>query len=274
LYDSIPARWSEGDRVVLVIHGLGGCHRSAHVQRLARVLIHRDMRVVRIDLRGVGQGARLALRPYHGGLSGDVRAALEEMHRWSPRSPLAVIGLSLGGNIALKMAGEAGGNPVPGLESVVALSPPIDFTRCAVLLAQPRNRFYERYYVSRLITQVREREQLFPTQAPIRFPRRMTMRLFDDFFTAPTWGFDGAPDYYRQASALPLIEHIEVPALILTARDDPFIDVAPFEDIQPSRYVETRILNRGGHVGFIGRDGNGGLRWAERHAVEWVARRE
>src|SRR5439155_2971403 len=105
--DSIPSGWSEGGRIILVIHGLGGCHRSAHVQRLARRLIQRQVRVVRMDLRGVGHGVRLARRPYHGGLSADVRAALEAMHGWSPRSPLAVIGLSLGGNLALKMAGEA-----------------------------------------------------------------------------------------------------------------------------------------------------------------------
>jgi predicted alpha/beta-fold hydrolase len=272
LHDSIPAGWSEGGRIVLVIHGLGGSHRSAHVQRLARVLIQRKARVVRIDLRGVGHGVRLARRPYHGGLSADVRVALAEMHRWSPRSPLAVIGLSLGGNLALKMAGEARENPVAGLDVVVALSPPIDFERCAALLAQPRNRFYERYYVSRLLVQVRQRERLFPATAPIHFPRRMTMRLFDDLYTAPTWGFDGAQDYYRQASALPLIEHIAVPSLILTARDDPFIDVAPFENLRPSPYVEKRILDYGGHVGFIGRDGRGGLRWAERQAADWVTK--
>jgi uncharacterized protein len=272
LHDSIPGSWSEGDRIVLVIHGLGGCHCSAHVQRLARLLIQRKVRVVRIDLRGVGHGVRLARRPYHGGLSGDVRAALEEMHRWSPRSRMAVIGLSLGGNLALKMAGEAGGNPVPGLDGIVALSPPVDFTRCAARLAHPRNRFYERYYLRHLLAQVRLRERLLPDVPPVRFPRRMTMRLFDDLFTAPTWGFDGAQDYYCQASALPLIECIAAPSLILTARDDPFIDVAPFEELPCYPNLELHILDQGGHVGFIGRDGSGGLRWAERRVAEWVTR--
>jgi predicted alpha/beta-fold hydrolase len=272
LHDSIPAGWSEDDRIVLVIHGLGGCHRSAHVQRLARKLIQSKVRVVRIDLRGVGHGVRLARRPYHGGLSADVRAALEAIHRWSPRSPLAVIGLSLGGNLALKMAGEAADRPVPGLDRVVAMSPPIHFARCAALLARPRNRFYERYYLRHLLAQVRQRQRLVPNGQPVRFPRRMTMRLFDELFTAPTWGFDDALDYYRRASALPLIARISVASLILTARDDPFIDVTPFQELPPSPFVELRILNRGGHVGFIGRDGHGGLRWADRHVTEWVSR--
>jgi predicted alpha/beta-fold hydrolase len=270
LHDSIPAGWREGGRIALLIHGLGGCHRSAHVQRLARLLTGRHVRVVRIDLRGVGRGMALARRPYHGGLSADVRAALAAMHQWSPRSPLVVVGLSLGGNLALKLAGEAANDPVPGLERVVALSPPIDFARCAALLAQPRNRLYERYYLRHLLAQLRQRERFFPGVPPVAFPHRMTMRLFDDLFTAPTWGFTGADDYYRQASSLPLLKRIAIPSLVLTARDDPFIAVRPFEELPRVSSLRVAILDRGGHVGFIGRDGAGGIRWAERRVAEWV----
>jgi predicted alpha/beta-fold hydrolase len=270
LHDSVPPRWRDGGRIVLLIHGLGGSHRSVHVQRLARLLTRQGVRVARVDLRGVGRGMALARRPYHGGCSADVRAALQEMHRWSPTSPLAVVGLSLGGNLALKLAGEAADDPVPGLDRIVALSPPIDFARCAALLAHPRNRFYERYYLRHLLSQIRQRERLFPDVAPVRFPRRMTMRLFDDLFTAPTWGFADAADYYRRASALPLIARIAVPSLILTARDDPFIAVEPFEGLSASPHLKVYLLDRGGHVGFVGRDGAGGIRWAERRVAEWV----
>src|SRR5262249_14192885 len=128
---------------------------------------------------------------------------------------------------------------------------------------------YERYYLRHLLTQVRQRERLFPDQPPARFPRCLTMRLFDDLFTAPTWGFAGADDYYRRASALPVIGRIAVPSLILTARDDPLIAVGPFEELPQSPYLKVQILTRGGHVGFVGHDGNGGIRWAERRAAEW-----
>jgi predicted alpha/beta-fold hydrolase len=270
LHDSFPPGWREGGRIVLLIHGLGGCHRSAHVQRLARLLAGRRLRVVRIDLRGVGRGMALARRPYHGGLSADVRAALAAMHAWSPRSPLAMVGLSLGGNLALKLAGEAADDPVPGLDRVVALSPPIDFIRCAALLAQPRNRFYECYYLRHLLAQLRRRQRHFPAAPHLIFPHRMSMRLFDDLFTAPTWGFTGAEDYYRRASSLPLLERIKIPSLVLTARDDPFIAVQPFEDLLRSTSLKIHIIDRGGHVGFIGHDGAGGIRWAERRVAEWV----
>src|SRR6202011_5033361 len=122
------------------------------------------------------------------------------------------------------------GHPVPGLERVAAIAPPIDMVRCAALLALRRNRLYDLYYVRELMAQVRQRQ--FPDLPRPRFPRRMTLQRFDDLWTAPLWGFADALDYYRRASALPLVPHVPVPALILTARDDPFIAVEPFEQLQ------------------------------------------
>src|SRR5262249_34859952 len=92
LYDSVPAAWKLGDPIVLLVHGLGGSHDSGYMQRMARRLLPRGRRVVRMDLRGCGKGMALAKRPYHGGCSDDVRAAAAEVARWSPASPLVLLG--------------------------------------------------------------------------------------------------------------------------------------------------------------------------------------
>jgi predicted alpha/beta-fold hydrolase len=270
LHDSVPRGWRPGDPLALVIHGLSGSHRSRHVQRMARLLLGRRLRVVRLDLRGAGLGISLARVCYHGGRSDDARAALAEMHRWSPASPLFVIGVSLGGNIALKLAGEAADQPVPGLAGVAALGPPIDLERCAALLARPRNRLYESFFVRDLLAEARQRQRYFPDLPPLRLPRRLTLRLFDDLYTAPRCGFANALDYYRRSSSLPLIGRIPVRTLILTARDDPFIAVEPFESLQALSPVTVNILPHGGHLGFLGWDGAGGIRWAERRIIDWL----
>jgi predicted alpha/beta-fold hydrolase len=270
LYDSVPPGWRAGGRVALLLHGLGGCHQSPHVQRLARLLLPAGRRVFRIDLRGAGPGVALARRAYHAGCSDDVRAAAWAIAAWCPGSPLVVVGFSLGGNVALKLAGEADAEPVPGLERVVAVGPPIDLERCVSLLEAPRNRLYEHYYLRGLVGQLRQRRRLFPDLPAVRLPRRLTLRLFDDLVTARDWGFAGAADYYRRASAGPLVPRIGVPALILTARDDPFIDAEPFERLAAPPHVEVRVVAHGGHLGFLGRDGAGGIRWADRRVAEWV----
>jgi predicted alpha/beta-fold hydrolase len=271
LHENTPRSWRPGRPMALVLHGLAGTAASPHVQRLALMLLARGVRVVRMDLRGAGAGLPLARGIYHGGRSADIRAALAEMHRWSPTSPLVLLGVSLGGNLALKTAGEAAEHPVPGLSRVAALSPPIDLERCERMLAHPRNRLYEEMFVRIVMDEARRRQVVFPDLPPLRFPPgRLTFRQFDECYTAPRSGFASAVDYYRQASPLALLARIEAPTLILTARDDPFIAVEPFEEARLSDRVALRILRHGGHIGFVGPDGAGGVRWGERRLVEWA----
>jgi predicted alpha/beta-fold hydrolase len=199
-----------------------------------------------------------------------VRAVLEYVGGLAPGSPLWLVGVSLGGNTVLKLAGEAGAEPVPGLAKVVALGPPIDMARCAVLMARPGNRFYNRYFAGHLVREAMTRQKLFPDLAPVRFPQKTTLRIFDELYTAPRNSFAGADDYYRRASALPLVGSIPVPTLVVTARDDPFIAAEPFEELRPPAHVEVRLLDHGGHLGFVGRDGSGGWRWVERRVADWL----
>jgi uncharacterized protein len=272
LYDNVPAGWRQGGRIAVVVHGLGGSHRSGHVTRQAVVLLRQGVRVVRMELRAAGKGIAFARRTYNAGSSDDLRAAIAEVHRWSPASPIFLVGQSLGGNVVLKLAGEAAHDPVPGLAAVVAVGPPIDVARCAALLAEPRNRVYEQFFLRSLMTHLQRHRRIFPELPMPRFPQRMTLRLFDELYTAPFGGFADAEDLYRRTASLPLIPRIQVPALVLTARDDPFIAVEPFENLQVPAKVEVRVVERGGHLGFLGLDGAGGVQWAERTAAAWLLR--
>jgi uncharacterized protein len=273
LHDSAPLGWAPGGRVALLLHGLAGAHWSPHVVRVALRLLPHGFRVFRMDLRGAGRGATLSRNTYHGGRSDDARAAAAAIAGWCPGSPLTLVGFSLGGNIALKLAGEAADDPVPGLERVAVAGPPIDLRQCSDLLELPRNLVYNRYFVRHLVAQVQARERLLPSLRRTPFPRHLTLRGFDEAYTAPWGGFADAHDYYRQASALPLLGRIPVPTFILTARDDPFIPVGPFEGLRTLPHVRVQIAAHGGHLGFLGADGAGGIRWAERRLAAWVTSR-
>src|SRR5207244_32600 len=54
LYDSMPRTWSPGGWVALQVHGLGGCHESGSMRRMAAALLASGFRVVRVNLRGAG----------------------------------------------------------------------------------------------------------------------------------------------------------------------------------------------------------------------------
>ncbi len=270
LHDSIPATWKPGMPTALLIHGLGGNSQSGYVRRVGARLVGHGVRVVRIDLRGTGAGEAIAQKFYHAGRSEDVRAALREMHAWAPESPLWLIGFSLGGNMALKLGGEASDSEVPGLARIVAVAPPVDIVGCSKLISQPRNRHYDRFFARRLLYLAQVRQRHYPDPPLPEFPQALSLRIFDDLFTAPRCGFVDALDYYRQASSLPLVPRIPVPTLIISARDDPLVAVGPLEQLQCPPHIRIEIQEHGGHLGFLGAAGDGGARWVEKRIVDWL----
>ena len=268
LHETPPRAIHPREPIALLVHGLGGSHRSPYMPRMTRRLNDLGWRVLRMDLRGAGAGMRLARRFYCAACSDDIRCVVEYLTAALPDRPIAVVGFSLGGNIVLKFAGEAAARPLPALRSVAAVAPPIDLIRCSELLA--RHTFYDAFFVHLLTSQVAQHQRYFPDLPKVVFPRRMNLRQFDDLYTAPRWGYADALDYYRRASALLCIPAIRIPTYILTARDDPFIAVEPFETLSAPPAVELHITAHGGHLGFLGADGVGGIRWAETQLVHWL----
>ena len=89
------------------------------------------------------------------------------------------------------------------------------------------------------------------------------------------FGFRGAEDYYHRASAMRVIDRIGVPALVITAEDDPFVPSQPFRDpkVAGNPHIDLRICRHGGHCGFVGPQSpqDDGY-WAETQIVEFVVR--
>jgi uncharacterized protein len=271
LHETLPRSAGSTEPIALLVHGLGGSHRSPYMTRLTHRLKGVGWRVFCMDLRAAGVGIRFARRFYNAACSHDVQVVTEHLAARFPGRPIAIIGFSLGGNIVLKYVGETARQPLRTLCAVAALAPPIDLLACSALVA--RYPLYDAFYVNHLTTQVAKHQRYFPDLPRVAFPRRMTLRQFDDLYTAPFGGYADAFDYYRRASAFPLIPAIQLPTFILTARDDPFIAVEPFEALRVEPSVEVHITAHGGHLGFLGSDGAGGIRWAETLLVDWLQKR-
>jgi hypothetical protein len=274
LHDDQPLAWNDHQPCALLVHGLAGSHQSAYMQRIAARLVARGVRVFRLDLRGAGAGAGLARLPYHAGRSEDVRAAILEISKLAPHSPLTLVGFSLGGNISLKLAGELGGERLGGLERVMAVSPPVDLAACIHGLATPVGRLYDSYFVRMLLRQMDSRPVLPEGEAAHVWPRLPKRLLeFDDWYTAPVSGFGDAANYYRQSSALGFLPRIELPTLILSSRDDPLVASGPLESASLPSAVRTLITPGGGHLGFLARSSSDpDPRWMDWRVVDWVTR--
>ena len=268
-----PEGWRNGCRIALMVHGLNGCYRSRYMVRIGRELTRRGLLVVRVNMRGCGPGFGLARGLNHAGRSEDARAVLRWLAGRYPASPVTQIGFSLGGNATLKMAGEDGANPTGRLDTVVAVSPPVDLTASSGHLRRPGNRFYDRYFARESMRAALRLQRRFPDMPPVRFPRRMTLFAFDDRFTAPRSGFRNALDYYTRASAAPVIPRIAVPTLILCARDDPVVECETLQKLGGRPGLDIVLTRQGGHMAFIGADGRPfGFRWMDALVLAWMER--
>ncbi len=153
LHDDRPTNWQRGDRVAVLVPGLGGCHSSGYMQRIAAKLNARGVRTFRMDQRGWGAGFALARRPFHGARYADLAAAVEFAAGCCPDSPSTLIGFSLGANIALNLCSRYDASAPVWLDSLVAVCPPLDVGRCVQRLAQQSSGLYDRHFVSLMLRQ-------------------------------------------------------------------------------------------------------------------------
>ncbi len=230
------------------------------------------VRTFRMDLRGCGAGFGLAIKPYNAGCSDDVLEVLRAINGWCPGSPISLFGFSLGGNIVLKLLGEAPERVPLEVVRAAAINPPIDLARCTYGLARWPQRHYDAYFVKQLLQRLRELQQHRSDFVPPTFarpPRRLVE--FDDQFTAPRSGFRDADDYYQRCSSEQFVPAIRIPTLILTSRNDPLIPVASFERLTLPPNVQLHIAEGGGHLGYLAKS-HGSRDWLQSQLVEWLLR--
>ena len=274
MHDDCPADWKPGQRVVLLLHGLAGCHGSGYMMRVASKLFQREFRVFRLDQRGCGAGTHLATQTFHAGRSDDVVQTIDCLQRLCPASPVTVVGFSLGAAILLKMLVENEQAMVGGLDSAVAVAPPIDLMRCSQSIGSGWNRIYDRSFVRSLMRYVRNRragDAVFELARQGLRPR--TLYEFDELFTAPLGGFADVKDYYARCSTFEQLHKVTFPTQILTAADDPLVPVATFHEAEYSDVIQLTVTNDGGHLGYVGaRDATSDAdwHWMDWRVVDWV----
>jgi predicted alpha/beta-fold hydrolase len=238
----------------ILLHGLEGSSMAHYMAGIADKAWRAGWNVVRLNQRNCGGTEHLSRGLYHSGLTGDPLHVLREIIAIDRVRAVVVAGYSLGGNLALKMAGDLAEHTPPELKAVCAVSPTMDLARCVDALERRQNIAYQFNFVRNLKRRMRRKARAFPDLFDVsRLGRVWTVRQFDEQFTAPHHGFRDAADYYHRASALRVVDRIVVPTLIVTAADDPFVPPEPFTDpaIRHNRAITSLITPSGGHCAYL-----------------------
>lgn len=242
--------------IIIIFHGLEGSVHSPYAFRMMEALDKKGFNSVVMHFRGcLGVQNRLA-RAYHSGETGDAKAFIEHIINKYPDCPLGAVGYSLGGNMLLKLQGELGESSP--LFAAVSVSAPLRLEQTADHINSGASRFYQKVLMDSLKERLLEKFEQYDYEKIIGLkkedvPVMKSFWEYDDLFTGPIHGFEGATDYYTRSSAQQYIVHITKPTLIIHAEDDPFmpVTVLPDEKELPDN-ISLELSEHGGHVGFLG----------------------
>ncbi|MDP1693741.1 MAG: alpha/beta fold hydrolase [Burkholderiaceae bacterium] len=239
-------------RWLVVFHGLEGSSDSQYIQAFAFAARSAGLAFAAPHFRGCSGELNLAPRTYHSGDFEEVAWILARLRKRAT-APLLTAGVSLGGNALLRWAEEAGDSASRTAASVAAICSPIDLAAGGRAIGRGLNRqIYNRMFLASM----KPRALAKWAQHPGLFDRERLLAArdlyeFDNIFTAPLHGFKDTEDYWARGSAKPHLHRIRIPALVLNARNDPFV---PASSLPTQQEVGDRVTlwqpAHGGHVGF------------------------
>lgn len=256
---------------LILVHGLEGSSAAGYACSLAQAALESGYAVHRFNMRSCGGTESICGdKLYHSGQTSDVLAMMEYLRK-RRNLPIYPIGFSLGGNVVLKLAGELGDRAHELIGGVIAVSTPIDLGACVERLQLVSNRLYANRFVKRLKQRIRLKERLTPGLFDLsRLDAVRTVYEFDNTYTAPSFGFGTADNYYATQSSHQFLEQIRVPGLIVQAQDDPLIPFEVYRHPAFSRNPNLQLVapEHGGHLGFISR--HRPRFWLDGVLLEWL----
>jgi len=274
--DFVDVDWLGEDRaapLLVLFHGLEGSSRSHYAEAFADEARRRGWRYAVPHFRGCSGEINLAPRAYHSGDHAEIGWMLERF-REMQRGSIVAVGISLGGNALLRFVEEAGAAAATRVRAVAAVSAPLDLAAGARAIGrgfgrQVYTRMFLRTMKKKALIKLRQHPGLFDADA-LRAAR--DLREFDEVFTGPLHGFTGADDYYARSSAKDRLARIRIPALVLNARNDPFLPASALPragEVGPC--VTLWQPAHGGHVGFASGPWPGRLRSFPAAVAGWLA---
>ncbi|HRK57266.1 MAG TPA: hydrolase [Burkholderiaceae bacterium] len=246
-----PEPKDEAAPVVVLFHGLEGSSRSHYALSLMRHFADQGWRALVVHFRGCsGEPNRMA-RAYHSGDADEGQWILRAVAKRWPKAPVHAVGISLGGNMLARWAGERG-QEATWLRAAVSVGSPLDLVASGDALGRGLNRLYTQVFLRTLKPKAMAKARRFSGLASLEAIRcARNLYEFDDVFTAPVHGFAGALDYWTRASAKPVLQGIRMPYLLINALNDPFV---PAHSLPTAAQVSKTVLleqpRHGGHIGF------------------------
>lgn len=242
--------------LVISLHGWEGSSHSVYNLVLAHALLTAGYDVARLNLRDHGPNLQVsahALNPgvFLGTLLEESHCAVQRLAEMAGDAPVYLIGPSMGGNFALRMAARAATHPIHNLRRVVAISPAVDPDHSTRKI--DGHAFFHSYFRRRWLRSLLIKQRIFPDLyqfdpvAAIKPVWEMT-----DWLAQRYTDYGDAATYFARYRVTPeLMAGLALPATVIAAADDPVIPPEDIRELGSSPWLSIEILDYGGHVGFV-----------------------
>ena len=242
-----------GKGLVIFIHGWEGSSSSAYIVSAAHYFFKQGFDVFRLNLRDHGESHYLNEGLFHGARIEEIFSAVRHIAvSVSPGFPCYLVGYSLGGNFALRIARKHGEAPMPFLKKVFAISPVLDPYKSTEAL--DRNyALYRHYFLHKWKRSLRRKESLFVDRYD--FTQLLTLQsciAMTEVMVADYTEFQNLQDYFgRYTLSRESLGDLTVPVTIIAAADDPLIDQNDFVQLVGCPFLTLKVQRYGGHCGFF-----------------------
>lgn len=241
--------------VAVIVHGLEGNSQKPYIKGMVNACNEIGIDAISVNLRGCGAEPNRLFTSYHSGKTDDLNLIVNYANRELKYMSIILIGFSLGGNITLKYIGESGTKLPEYVKLAIGISVPCDLKSSAVQLSKLSNWIYLKRFMHSLkkkaLFKIQKFNELSINKEGIQ--RTSDFLSFDNIFTAPVHGFENAENYYDKCSSRQFLSFITIPALLINAKDDPFLgyNCFPYKEAESNSNFYFETPRYGGHVGFI-----------------------
>lgn len=236
---------------VILLHGWEGSADSTYILCTGDALYRRGYDIFRLNFRDHGDSHHLNQGVFYAVLLEEVFQAVRQVCLQADGKPVFLVGFSLGGNFALRIARRMQQEPIENLSHVVAISPVLDPAKSTLKVDHyPLIRIY---FLKKWRQSLQKKQRLFPDVydfTPVMALK--TIQAVTDVLLEKYSDFNSAVQYFREYSLLKdAVNDLAVDTTIITAQDDPIIPVEDFYQLELNERTNLSIHDFGGHNGFI-----------------------
>lgn len=272
--DFLDLDWMSGksDKLTIISHGLEGNSSRAYVKGMVKAVTDAGFDALAWNFRGCGGTINRQPQLYHSGSYKDLETVIEHVLQHCGYREINLVGFSMGGNISLIYLGRKGIALDQRIKKCIVFSVPCDLKAGSEQIGKPANQIYMKRFLRLLHEKIKAKKAAFPDLFDDQdYAKIKNFYDFDNRYTAPMHGFVDADDYWRQCSSKQFIKDIQVPTLLVSALDDPFLAKScyPFSESATNPHTALETPKHGGHVGFVTFNRNK-LYWSEERTVMFL----